>query len=110
MLKNLKKIFPYLKGSYPKVFFSLFCALLSTGSKLVIPFLAGKAVNTFFDGQEVDISLYLFLMIGFLVVGAFFRYLFDFSTSLIGADLIYRLRKEVFRSFNEISIAATDRS
>lgn len=110
MLKNLKKIFPYLKGSYPKIIFSLFCALLSTGSKLVIPFLAGKAVNTFFNGQEVDISLYLFLMIGFLVVGAFFRYLFDFSTSLIGADLIYRLRKEVFRSFNEISVAATDRS
>lgn len=110
MLKHLKKILPYLKGSYPKVFFSLFCALLSTGSKLVIPFLAGKAVNTFFNGQEVDISLYLFLMIGFLVVGAFFRYLFDFSTSLIGADLIYRLRKEVFRSFNEISVASVDRS
>lgn len=110
MLKNLKKIFPYLKGSYSKVFFSLFCALLSTGSKLVIPFLAGKAVNTFFNGQEVDISLYLFLMVGFLVVGAFFRYLFDFSTSLIGTDLIYRLRQEVFRSFNEISIASVDRS
>ncbi len=108
MIKRLKKVFPYLKGSYGKIALSLFFALLSTGSKLAIPFLAGKAVNQIVN-HVADISLYLYLMVAFLAVGAFFRYLFDFSVSLIGADLIYRLRKEVFHSYNDISITSVDK-
>ena len=110
MIKRLKKIFPYLKGSYPKIFLSLFFALLSTGSKLAIPFLAGKVVNFIASSDYSNMHLYVLLMTVFLVVGAFFRYLFDFSTSLIGADLIYRLRKEVFHSYNDVSIASIDKS
>lgn len=109
MIKRLKSFLPYLKGSYTKVVFSFLFAFISTGSKLAIPFLAGKAVNLFIEGTFVDITLYLLLMLLFLVLGAFFRYLFDFTVLLIGSDLIYNLRKNVFKAFNELPISTIDR-
>lgn len=109
MLGKFKKILPYLKGSYSKVAISLLFALLSTGSKLVIPFLAGKVVNLAVSGEPFDLSFYLILMVSFLVVGAFFRYFFDFMTALIGADLIYRMRKSIFLSYNEMPLSSIDK-
>lgn len=110
MLKRFKGFLPYLKDQKGLVALSLLFALLSTGSKLAIPFLAGKAVNKLIVGEYVDISLYLLLMMVFLVVGTLFRYVFDFATSLIGARLIGKLRRDLFRSYNEVSIAAIDQS
>jgi ATP-binding cassette subfamily B protein len=110
-MKNFKVMRPYLQGSIGFSFLSLLCALLSTGSKLAIPYLAGLAVNRIVANPSApDISLYLILMGIFLIVGTFFRYLFDYLTALVGQRVIKKMRVMVFASYLDAPISYIDQS
>ncbi len=112
MIKKFKSFIPYVKGSYFLVFISLFCALLATGSKLFIPFLAGKCVNLMKDTplHELDLSGYFLIMALFLVVGTLFRYVFDYITYLVGQRVIKNIRNELFKATLESPISSIDQS
>ena len=115
-MRKLKKFLPYLKGSYGLMAFSLFCALLSTGAKLLIPFLAGKAINAMQAAIEtrtwesLDLSFDFILMASLLVVGTLFRYLFDYVTYLLGQRVIKTMRKEIFAATLRAPISSIDQS
>lgn len=115
-MRKLKKFLPYLKGSYGLMAFSLFCALLSTGAKLLIPFLAGKAINAMQAAIEtrtwesLDLSFDFILMASLLVVGTLFRYLFDYVTYLLGQRVIKTMRKEIFAATLQAPISSIDQS
>ncbi len=107
--KNFRRFLPYLKGSKRLFLFALFSALLSTGSKLAIPYLAGKAVNEILNyGVGVDLSFYFILMGAFLVLGTVFGYLFQYSISLIGQRVIHQTRSLLYASFLSCSIKEID--
>lgn len=112
MIKKFKSFIPYVKGSYFLVFISLFCALLATGSKLFIPFLAGKCVNLMKDTplHELDLSGYFLIMALFLIIGTLFRYVFDYITYLVGQRVIKNIRNELFKATLESPISSIDQS
>lgn len=120
MIKKIKSFLPYVKGSYGLVFISLLCASLATGSKLFIPFLAGKCVNLMkaaYDSNGGDFSsigkslqLYFIIMAALLVVGTIFRYIFDFITYLIGQRVIKNIRNRLFKATLESPISSIDQS
>lgn len=108
-MKNFKAFLPWLKGSKGLAVLSLAFAFLSTTSKLAIPFIAGKAVNVIIsEGVGVDLSIYLILMCLFLVIGTLFRYIFDITTAVVGQRVIKDMRKSLFDSYLETSIADID--
>lgn len=112
MIKKFKSFIPYVKGSYFLVYISLFCALLATGSKLFIPFLAGKCVNLMKDTplHELDLSGYFLIMALFLIIGTLFRYVFDYITFLVGQRVIKNIRNELFKATLESPISSIDQS
>ncbi len=120
MIKKIKSFMPYVKGSYGLVFISLLCASLATGSKLFIPFLAGKCVNLMkgavdsnggdFSSISSKLQLYFIIMAALLVVGTIFRYIFDFITYLVGQRVIKNIRNRLFKATLESPISSIDQS
>lgn len=117
MIKKFKSFIPYVKGSYFLTAISLLCALLATGSKLFIPFLAGKCVNEMkaaIDAgkafSELNLSGYFIAMAVLLVVGTIFRYIFDYITYLIGQRVIKNIRNELFKATLDSPISSIDQS
>lgn len=120
MIKKIKSFLPYVKGSYGLVVVSLLCASLATGSKLFIPFLAGKCVNLMkaavdnnggnFSSIAESLQLYFIIMAILLVVGTIFRYIFDFITYLIGQKVIKNIRNQLFKATLESPISSIDQS
>lgn len=108
-MKRIRSFLPYLKGSRALFALSLCFALLSTGSKLAIPFLAGKAVNLIKAGAAFDeLSPYLILMCSFLFVGAIFRYGFDYIVALVGQRLVKNMRVAVYDSYLDVPVKKID--
>lgn len=111
-MKTIKRLLPYFKGSKKLAAISLLCALISTGSKLTIPFLAGKAVDVIYEasqtGSAADISFHLIMMGILLILGTVFRYVFDYLVALIGQRVIKEMRRGVFHSYLYVPVKTID--
>ena len=109
--KAMKGLLPYLKGSKRLLSWTIFSVVLSTGSKLAIPYVAGKAVNEILEkGALADLSVHFILMASFLVLGTLFGYLFQFLTSLIGQRVIRQARSLLYESLLLCPIRTIDES
>ncbi|MCQ2772343.1 MAG: ABC transporter ATP-binding protein/permease [Bacilli bacterium] len=109
-MKTIKRLKPYLKGSGWLFALSLLCAFLATGSKLAIPFFAGRAVNKIIDpsSSSMEFGDYLIVMSVCLAVGTIFRYVFDYLTAMIGQRVILKIRTAVFKSYNDAPLSYID--
>lgn len=111
-MKNVRKIFFYLKGSRLLAVSSLFFAFVSVISKMAIPYVSGLAIQRTIDamkeGMLPDLTLYLILLGVFLAAGTLFRYLYDLSTALVGQRVVKKMRDAVFASYNAASIRYID--
>jgi ATP-binding cassette subfamily B protein len=110
-MKTLRKLKPYLDGSKGLAALSLLFAFLATGSKLAIPLLAGRAVNEM-ASSPIDfdvISVYVIAMSVLLVVGTLFRYAFDYSVTLIGQNVVKRMRLKVSEAYLEAPVSYIDK-
>jgi len=107
-MKDLKKLLPYLQGSWWVVFASLFCAFIATVSKLAIPYFAGVAINKIFANEGIENEL-LFIIVA-IALGTLFRYAFDYLTSFLGQRVIKAIRFRVFKSYQDAPISAIDQA
>jgi ATP-binding cassette, subfamily B, multidrug efflux pump len=109
-MKDFKLLLPYLKATKLYLFLSLLCALLSTGSKLAIPILAGQAVDLIAKGQASSavLSPYVLYIAILIVIGTFFRYFFDYWTALIGQKTVEGMRNRLYESYMNDPIAYLD--
>lgn len=109
-MKQIKRLTYYLMGSRKIVVITLLSALLSTGSKLAIPLLAGKAINLLSQGN-VDftiLSYYVIAMSSLLIIGTIFRYVFDYLSSLLGQNVVKKMRDEVYHSYLSTPLSYID--
>lgn len=113
-MKTLKRLIPYFHGCKGLAILSLVCALIATGSKLTIPFLAGRAVDAIYEagqaGTAPNISFHLILMGILLISGTVFRYIFDYLVSLIGQRVIKEMRRRVFHSYLHVPLKTIDQN
>ncbi len=107
-MKKLRQLAPFVKGSRIMFALSLLSGTIATVSRLLIPFLAGKAINDIFDGGD-HISGYLVAMGVLLIAGTVFRYGFDFLTYLVGQRVITKMREVVFASYMDASLSSLDK-
>lgn len=109
-MKKFSSLKPYLTGCLWIIIVSLCCALVATGSKLMIPFLAGKLINQLAAGNVDEAKFRLYLEIMFILVGSgtLFRYAFDYLTTLLGQKVIKNLRNSLFKAYQEAPISYID--
>jgi ATP-binding cassette subfamily B multidrug efflux pump len=109
-MKKYRALKPYLKGCLWVLLLSLACAFIATGSKMMIPFLAGKLINQLATQtvDEAKFSLYLEFMFVLVGTGSLFRYAFDYLTALLGQLVIKNLRKSLFEAYQEAPISYID--
>ncbi len=106
-MNNLSNIKRYIKGDTKLAIASLLFATLSVVCKLSIPFITGLVINKMKAG-DFDIMVYLYVGIGLLLLGSIFRYFFDILVSLLGHNVVKKMRDEVFSKFNRVSISYLD--
>lgn len=113
-MKNFSTLKPYLSKCKGSIAFALVCALISIGSKLFIPLIAGKAVNYLSEcGGNVDFSrlgIYILIMSVCLVLGTIFRYFFDYLTAYVGQIITKSLRDDVYHSYLHTSVSYLDKN
>ncbi len=110
MIKKLRMLTRYLKGSRKGLALAFILAALSTFAKLIIPFIAGRLINNATDGSITpeNMSLSLILMGVALVVGVAARYGFDALCGKLAQEVGERIRKEVVDSYLNIPVSYLD--
>ena len=106
-MNNLSNIKRYIKGDTKLAIASLLFATCSVVCKLSIPFITGLVINKMKAGN-FDIMVYLYVGIGLLLLGSIFRYFFDILVSLLGHNVVKKMRDDVFSKFNRVSISYLD--
>lgn len=106
-MNNLSNIKRYIKGDTKLAIASLLFATCSVVCKLSIPFITGLVINKMKAG-DFDIMVYLYVGIGLLLLGSIFRYFFDILVSLLGYNVVKKMRDDVFSKFNMVSISYLD--
>lgn len=106
-MNNLSNIKRYIKGDTKLAIASLLFATCSVVCKLSIPFITGLVINKMKAG-DFDIMVYLYVGIGLLLLGSIFRYFFDILVSLLGHNVVKKMRDDVFSKFNRVSISYLD--
>ena len=106
-MNNLSNIKRYIKGDTKLAIASLLFATCSVVCKLSIPFITGLVINKMKVG-DFNIMVYLYVGIGLLLLGSIFRYFFDILVSLLGHNVVKKMRDDVFSKFNRVSISYLD--
>ena len=106
-MNNLSNIKRYIKGDTKLAIASLLFATCSVVCKLSIPFITGLVLNKMKAG-DFNIMVYLYVGIGLLLLGSIFRYFFDILVSLLGHNVVKKMRDDVFSKFNRVSISYLD--
>lgn len=106
-MNNLSNIKRYIKGDTKLAIASLLFATCSVVCKLSIPFITGLVINKMKAG-DFNIMVYLYVGIGLLLLGSIFRYFFDILVSLLGHNVVNKMRDDVFSKFNRVSISYLD--
>ncbi len=109
-MKSLRLIFPLLKGYKKEAVLSLMFAFFSAGSRLSVPFLAGKAIDLMLqEGFEPTILVaYILLMVGLVLIGSLFRFFYEQVTMRLGEAVVYELRKKTYAHLMEAPIKSLD--
>lgn len=106
-MKNLSNLKRYLKGDLGLAFLSLLFATLSVISKLSIPFITGLVIDQMKNGN-FEIMTYLYIAFAFLLLGSIFRYFFDIMVSILGHNVVKKMRDDVFVKFNKVPVSYLD--
>lgn len=109
-MKSLRLIFPLLEGYKKEAVLSLIFAFFSAGSRLSVPFLAGKAIDLMLqEGFEPTILVpYILLMVGLVLIGSLFRFFYEQVTMRLGEAVVYELRKKTYAHLMEAPIKSLD--
>ncbi len=111
MIKKLRMLSKYLKGSKKGLAAAFVLAAVSTLAKLMIPYIAGRLINQAKDGLITNdsFSLSLILMGVCLVLGVATRYGFDALCGKLSQEIGERIRKEVVDAYLNAPVSYLDK-
>lgn len=107
-LSVLKTLFSYLKKSKLLISLIFVSGVFSVAAKILIPFFTGLIIDKLKEGN-LEINGYLFAIIACLILGAIFRYIFDFLTAVLNQKIINNLRNDLFTSFEKLPYSYLDK-
>ena len=110
MFSSMKTLFKLFKGHGAALLFTLLFALFSIGSKMAIPFLAGRTIDILRSAFVFeDLSPYIFAILGLILFGAINRYFFDFLANRLVENVLCDIRGKLFKAVVEADIASLEK-
>ena len=102
----LKRLMKYLKPEWLKFFFAFLLIILTVGLDIVLP-LVIKDIVSQISSSFPDLNSIIFLALGYLVLGIIGQATLYFESMILqyaGQNIIYKLRMEVFKHIEDMSI------
>ena len=110
MIGSLKNILSLFRDHKGRLVLSFLFAFLSIASKMAIPLLTGKAIDVLrSDFNFENLTPFLFAILGLLLSGALFRYIFDYLSNQLVEVALFDLRKKVYASFVEADLSTLEK-
>ncbi len=109
--KLLKRILGYTHQYRLLLVFSFLSAILYVSATLLAPVLVGRAIDQFIDQKTFimsDILMYVYILLGIVVSGAFFGWLMNTLLNKITYAIIKDLRKDAFQKVFYVPVAYLD--
>ncbi len=107
-MKRVKQLLQYLRPHLFLAILGLLFASISIACKMAVPFLTGKAIDSIRAGEK-EIAIYIFLILGLVLLGVAFRYLFDFLLSSLGQKIVKSLRDQCYAKLSSSPISYLDK-
>ncbi len=109
--KLLKRILGYTRQYRILLVFSFLSAILYVSATLLAPVLVGRAIDQFVDQHAFvmsDILIYVYILLGIVISGAFFGWLMNTLLNKITYAIIKDLRKDAFQKVFYVPVAYLD--
>ena len=103
-MKAKNRLFTYLKPFRKSLVVALVFALLFVIAQIGQPFLLGRAL----DANQRDFYIYVFVALGLAISGTAFAYLFELIVMNISQKIIKKVRDDVYKKINAISVKDFD--
>ena len=115
IMKELTRLFSYIKRYPGFLISSLICALIFVVSMCLTPLFFGKAIDEITLAITEQISLlntnffrYLVISVILIVLVLIFQFLFEYFNGLFVERVTKNVKDDVFKKLNEVSIAYID--
>lgn len=115
IMKELTRLFSYIKRYPGFLISSLICALIFVVSMCLTPLFFGKAIDEIILAITEQISLlntnffrYLVISVILIVLVLIFQFLFEYFNGLFVERVTKNVKDDVFKKLNEVSIAYID--
>ena len=118
-MRNMKKgtigrLTGYLKGGKKMLAVSVIVAVISSGLSILIPYLAGKAVDCVTGGEgSVDlkgVTIYLLIMTGFIIISSVFQYILQRINNSVSYNMTLRIRNDSYGKIRKLPVSFLDRA
>lgn len=109
--KAMKRLLTFMKPYKKYLFLAVFSALLGVGLSLLSPFLVGKVVDCLIGPDQVlfdRMAKLLSLLIGTILISAFFQWLMTYFTNKITFYTIRDLREVSFEKLTTVPLKYID--
>ena len=117
-----KRILYYLNGEKKKIILALFLVLVFVVSSVLIPFFTGKALDEISNyighwtdpnlfpnsGSYNQLLIYIFIIIGLLLIATVFEYLFVSIISITSERIVKNIKDDVFIKLNKVPLSYID--
>lgn len=107
-MTNKKRILFYLNKEKTLLTTSVIFGLLFVICQIAQPFILGKTLDYAKDNNNSAFYLTLVITLSLAILGTVFDYLFEYIVSKISQKIIKRIRDDVFKKINDMSIKDFD--
>ena len=108
-MTSKQRILYYLKEQKMRVVISTVFGLLFVISQMAQPFLLGLTLDYARDNNNQAFYTCLFICLGLVIIGTIFDYFFEFIVGKISQNAIKKMRDDIFKKINSISIKDFDK-
>ena len=108
-MTSKQRILYYLKEQIMRLVISTVFGLLFVISQMAQPFLLGLTLDYARDNNNQAFYTCLFICLGLVIIGAVFDYFFEFIVGKISQNAIKKMRDDIFKKINSISIKDFDK-
>lgn len=110
-MSNIRRFARYLKPSISLFIISIIVTLFQVALTLIIPIKIGDAIELMVNINQVDFqNIYpiLLFILGALFIVSICTYLYEYIMALVATDVSERLRNDVMKKLNHVSISYID--
>ena len=107
----MQRLIGYLKPYRLEVIMIMLVTVLSTATRLAVPYLIKIAIDNHIRPRQLDgLKNIIGILVGLIVLEFFFAYIETFRLEMLGKKITYDLRNQVFSHLQKLDVGFFDRT